>query len=238
VNCIAIAPLDPIVLVASGSKVNEYNIESGVLRKSHTGHIVDVTSVSFCNDGKVFASGDKEGVVIVWNTSGNILTRLRAKSEIRTVYYNPGSTVLGVISTNDYFIWHEKQPAYKLTRVYLPDTSICCFCKPTARLTCAAWSTDGRLLAIGTDIGLVYICDNEGVEYVRIEHRSRTSILSLAWGLVDNEGLLAVGATDGTLCVYHENGSAVKEILVLTSLPTALTFMGNVLVIGQNDGQV
>lgn len=83
---------DGTLLVACDKNlVKIYGSTSGNIIKTLDGHETDVTSVAISTDGKLIASGDLDGKVIIWNTaSGDPLLNLPGHTDaIETVTFSP-----------------------------------------------------------------------------------------------------------------------------------------------------
>ncbi len=83
---------DGMLLIASDKNlVRIYSPTSGNIIKTLDGHKADVTSAAISADGKLIASGDLDGKVVIWNVaSGDIFLNLPAHADaIEVVTFSP-----------------------------------------------------------------------------------------------------------------------------------------------------
>jgi WD40 repeat protein len=118
-----------------------YRADDGTFVRALRGHTDMVTSVAFSPDGKWLASGDQRGVIRIWNVAdGTVVREWAAHSEekIIAMLFSPDGRLLVSGAPRAVNIWSTE------------DWSLVKQLVPADVLASAAFSSDGRLLAIGS----------------------------------------------------------------------------------------
>jgi len=158
-----------LLVVTCANLVLVYNAREGDLVHRLKGHKGDVYSVSFMSDGTRFASGGADKTVIIWNSKGEGVLKYTHNDSIQKVSYNPATDQIVSCTASDFGLWSKEQKSVSKHKVF-------------PRVLSAAWSGDGKLLALGHENGKVSIRDNKGAEKHVIERRD--PIFCLAWSPV------------------------------------------------------
>ncbi len=81
--------------------------------------------------------------------------------------------------------------------------------KESSKILCAAWSTDGGIIALGMESGMISIRNDEAIEIQRLERKESVKSLLFLPYQPDNPSVLSpdgrsliVGSWDKTLSYY------------------------------------
>ena len=105
----------------SGTKVLLWDVASGALESTLSGHSGRVSSVVFSPDGNTIASGSDDDTVILWNvaTGGIITTFSGHTGGVNSVVFNLDGSILasssGAWSTNPVRLWDVATGEFKVT---------------------------------------------------------------------------------------------------------------------------
>jgi intraflagellar transport protein 122 len=147
------------VIAAVGNRVLLYNAENGDLLDSLRGHKDTVLCCDFSSDGTRFASGGLDSVVVFWKATGQGLLKYNHMGPIQRVLYHPNMLKLASCSDIDVGYWMPDQK--QVTKEKVP-----------AKVMSAAWSTDGTMLAVGLQNGVISIRNSALEEIVRMERKA------------------------------------------------------------------
>ncbi|RLN15216.1 hypothetical protein BBJ28_00011620 [Nothophytophthora sp. Chile5] len=223
VQDLAFRPDGAQVVAAVGSRVLVYDAADGTLLHSTKGHKGTVYAVDYAHDGKRFASGGGDNVVIIWTDKAEGILKYTHNESIQRLAYNPQSQCLASCTASDFGLWAPEQKSVAKHKV-------------VAKILAACWSKDGQLLALGLLNGTVTLRDKQGAEKRLIE-RSNAPVWALAWSPATEEDasdVLAVGCWDRTLAFYTQSGVMQGKARQLTFNPTSLTYFskGKYLLVG------
>ncbi|KIK32933.1 hypothetical protein CY34DRAFT_813990 [Suillus luteus UH-Slu-Lm8-n1] len=129
--------------VASGSRdgaVKLWNVDTGKVIKTWTGHTDDVTSVSWSPDGGRVVSGSRDGTFGVWDVESEktILGPIKAGENVWAVCYSPDAKMIATgLGWGGLKIWDANSGELLKT----PETIFIC--------SCLAWTSDGETLIAG-----------------------------------------------------------------------------------------
>ncbi|RLN61284.1 hypothetical protein BBJ28_00011104 [Nothophytophthora sp. Chile5] len=220
---LAFRPDGAQVVAAVGSRVLVYDAADGTLLHSLKGHRGTVYAVDYAHDGKRFASGGADNVVIIWTDKAEGILKYTHNESIQRLAYNPQSQCLASCTASDFGLWAPEQKSVAKHKV-------------VAKILAACWSKDGQLLALGLLNGTVTLRDKQGAEKRLIE-RSNAPVWALAWSPATEEDasdVLAVGCWDRTLAFYTQSGAMQGKARQLAFNPTSLTYFskGKYLLVG------
>ncbi|KAG1709205.1 hypothetical protein DVH05_019849 [Phytophthora capsici] len=187
------------------------------------GHKGTVYSVDYSHDGKRFASGGADNIVIIWTDKAEGILKYTHNDSIQKLAYNPQSQCLASCTASDFGLWAPEQKSVAKHKV-------------VAKILSACWSKDGQLLALGLLNGNVTLRDKQGAEKRLIE-RSNAPVWALAWSPAhddDSTDILAVGCWDKTLSFYTPGGVMQGKARKLAFNPTSITYFskGKYLLVG------
>jgi WD40 repeat protein len=150
-----------------------WDLKTGVVLKKMEGHRNEVWALGVSRDGRIIASGDAGGELIIWHgETGELLTQpIKAHSNgIISVDFSPDGTVLAIGSYDDMTkLWCTKTWQMQGKPI-----------KSRSDVTCVRYSPSGELLAIATDNNIeIY---NPGTRECVASFKGHTKYnLSLAW---------------------------------------------------------
>jgi WD40 repeat protein len=185
-----------------------YRADDGTFVRALRGHTDMVTSVAFSPDGKWLASGDQRGVIRIWNVAdGTVVREWAAHSEekIIAVLFSPDGRLLVSGAPRAVNIWSTE------------DWSLVKQLVPADVLASAAFSSDGRLLAIGSYfINTIIIRLSDWREVLFIPSGARALVfypngqsLAMSYG----KGIEIVSLSDGkTLRVLRGHNDTVNYL--------------------------
>jgi len=251
INDVAISPDGTRVIVAVGNRVLLYNAETGDLLESLRGHKDTVYCVDFSFDGSKFASGGADKIVVIWKITGQGMLKYNHTASIQSVKYNPVTMQLASCSEVDFGMWTPEQKQVVKEKVH-------------SKILCAAWSSDGSILALGMMNGWVSIRNAQSDELHHIERRAPVWCLEFVPSMGNASGsqkpgagnsspsgggdndLLVVGCWDKTLSLYRINSTAhrIQGERPLRFYPCALSIANlggnrtNYMVIGGSNKKV
>ncbi|GMF52524.1 unnamed protein product [Phytophthora fragariaefolia] len=213
VQDLAFRPDGSQVVAAVGTRVLVYDAVDGTLLHSLKGHKGTVYAVDYSHDGKRFASGGADNIVIIWTDKAEGILKYTHNDSIQKLAYNPQSQCLASCTASDFGLWAPEQKSVAKHKV-------------VAKILSACWSKDGQLLALGLLNGNVTLRDKLGAEKRLIE-RSSAPVWALAWSPAhedDSTDILAVGCWDRTLAFYTPGGVMQGKARKLAFNPTSLTY--------------
>ncbi|KAF0705653.1 Aste57867_6993 [Aphanomyces stellatus] len=224
VQDIAFHPDGSQIVAAIGSRVMIYDAVNGTLLHSLKGHKDTVYTVDFAHDGKRFASGGADNVVIIWTDKAEGILKYTHNESIQKVAYNPQSQCLASCTASDFGLWSPEQKSVAKHKV-------------VSKILCANWSLDGEYLALGLFNGQILIRDKQGGEKVTIERSA--PVWTIAWSPSRDEqmDILAVGCWDRTLSFYQFNGTQYGKDRKLQFDPCCVSYFNKgkyLLVSGSN----
>lgn len=211
VQDVAFHPDGTHIVAAVGTRVMVYDALDGSLLHSLKGHKGVVYAVDYSHDGKRFASGGSDNVVIIWTDKAEGILKYTHNDSIQRLVYNPQSQCLASCTTSDFGLWAPEQKSVSKHKV-------------VAKILSACWTKDGQYLALGLLNGLITIRDKQGNEKQLIERAG--PVWTMAWSLTpdDNVDILAVGCWDRTLSFYQLSGVLQGKPRKLAFNPTSLTY--------------
>ncbi|KAL7706720.1 hypothetical protein N2W54_003910 [Lotmaria passim] len=214
INSLCYSPSGDYVVASCGVRVLVYAASTGTLLHSLKGHQNTVYCVDYSSDGKRFASGGADRTVIVWSSKGEGIVKYQHKDSIQALAHNPTSAQLVSVSSIDWGIWAPEQP--KVSKYALPSKGLS-----------AAWTPNGKTLAIGTLDGTILILERGLEEKVRI--RRPAPVWTLGFSPLRENGVdvLVVGSWDHRLSFYNLSGAAVGKERELNFDPCSLSFYNN-----------
>ena len=141
VNGIAYSPDGRILVGANGFELELWDVVSGQLKDSLTGHRCGVMSVAFSPDGRILASSDLRSRVMLWDAvNGQHKTTLTGHTDVAwNIAFSPdGRTLASASGDKTVRLWDVAGGEHKATLVGHTD-----------RVESVAFSPDGKTLASG-----------------------------------------------------------------------------------------
>ncbi|KAF1322110.1 Intraflagellar transport protein, partial [Globisporangium splendens] len=109
VQDIAFRPDGTQLVAAIGTRVMVYDAIDGTLLHSLKGHKGIVYTVDYSHDGKRFASGGADNVVIIWTDKAEGILKYTHNDSIQKLVYNPQSQCLASCTISDFGLWAPEQ---------------------------------------------------------------------------------------------------------------------------------
>lgn len=199
------------MVVAVEDRVLIYGGADGELLHSLRGHKDTVYTVSYSKDGKHFASGGADHIVIIWTSKAEGVLKYKHNESIVCLVFSPGTTKLASCTSLDFGLWSRDQKSVVKHKVH-------------AKVLSADWSSDGLHLALGFIDGHVGIRNADGVEEVTITRGA--PVWCLAWCPAPEEGeIVALGCWDQTLSFYLLSGEEHTKSRKLGFNPCSISYL-------------
>ncbi|CAM43864.1 conserved hypothetical protein [Leishmania braziliensis MHOM/BR/75/M2904] len=214
INSLCYSPSGDYVVASCGVRVLVYAASTGTLLHSLKGHQNTIYCVDYAADGKHFASGGADRTVIVWSSKGVGVVKYQHRESIQALAHNPISSHLASVSSIDWGLWSAEQP--KVSKYPLPSKGLC-----------AAWTPNGKTLAIGLLSGTIVLLDKGVDEKARIQRSA--PVWTLAFTPLREKGVdvLAVGSWDQRLSFYGLSGTPIGRERELDFDPCSLSYFND-----------
>ncbi|OQR94940.1 Intraflagellar Transport Protein, partial [Achlya hypogyna] len=211
VQDVAFHPDGTQLVAAIGNRVMIYDATNGTLLHSLKGHKDTVYTVDYAHDGKRFASGGADNVVIIWTDKAEGILKYTHNESIQKVAYNPQSQCLASCTAADFGLWSPEQKSVAKHKV-------------VSKILCASWSIDGEFLALGMFNGQILLRDKQGGEKALIERSA--PIWTICWSPCRDDQIdtLAVGCWDRTMSFYQSNGQQIGKDRKLQFDPCSVSY--------------
>ncbi|XP_077301550.1 intraflagellar transport protein 122 homolog [Arctopsyche grandis] len=195
VQSLCYSPDGTQMIVAASERVMVYDPQDGSLIRLLRGHKDTVYCVAYAKDGRKFASGGADKIVIIWTSKLEGVLKYSHNEPLQCLAYNPITHQLTSCAVSDIAFWSNEVKAVQKHRV-----------NGSGRITCCSWSLDGQLLAVGLSNGFVSIRDKNCEERLKIS-REGCPVWSVLW----TESALLVGDWSETLSFYNASGQQVMK---------------------------
>ncbi|MBS0262538.1 MAG: protein kinase [Planctomycetes bacterium] len=185
------------------AKVKVWDVKTGNLTQTLSGHLTYVVSVGWSPDGRRLASASLDSTIKIWEpATGSELQTLRGHAdEVLAVCWSPDSARLASASSdNTVKIW-DATARYDTPTVRGPENSTAVAC----------WSPDGMRLASGSVQHTIKVWDVVTTEE-RLSLRGHTNVVtSVTWSPGGKQ--LASASQDGTVKVWDaSSGEAIHTL--------------------------
>ncbi|XP_037299946.1 intraflagellar transport protein 122 homolog isoform X2 [Manduca sexta] len=213
VHAICFSPDGTQLVVGAGEKLMVYDPRDGALVQLLQAHKGAVHAVSYCGDGKKFASGSADKNVIIWTSKMEGILKYSHSESIQCIAYNPVTFHLASCAVSDFAFWSTDVKAVQKYRV-------------SGRITSCAWSHNGQYLAIGLACGLVSIRDKTGEETNRITRESGV------WAVAFLKSTLIITDWTETISFYNVQGQQVCKDRNIGIAALSVTLLGGLVLVG------
>ncbi|XP_046977398.1 intraflagellar transport protein 122 homolog [Vanessa cardui] len=213
VHAICFSPDGTQLIVGAGEKVMVYDPRDGALVQLLQAHKGAVHAVSYCNDGKKFASGSADKNVIIWTSKMEGVLKYSHNEAIQCLAYNPVTYHLASCALSDFAFWSADVKAVQKYRV-------------NGRITSCAWSPTGQHLAIGLANGGVSIRNKLGEEIQKIIRDAAV------WAVTFLKQTLLITDWNDTLSFYDIQGQQVLKERNIELSALSITTLGALVLVG------
>jgi len=191
IESIAYSPDGTYLATASRDKtIKLWEVETGRLLRTLTGHTKSVSAVCCSPDGKYIASGSDDETIKIWDArSGNCVKTFKGDGDICSVAYSPDGAYLASSSSKD-----------KTIKLWDVASEICIktFQGHTDYIASTAYSPDVAYLASGSKDKTIKIWDIKSGNCVKTFEGRKGDILSVAY------------SPDGTYLASASKDKAIK----------------------------
>lgn len=163
----------------------------GVLASTENGHKAEVVSLAFSDDGGYVASGDMQGMIVVWNMKDrSVVRRIKAHAgEVKQIAFIPGGNEFASAGMDGaLYLWSIESNS-ALTALLKPSEDL---------VTSLTVSANGSVLYASSD--------NQSVKGWNVPLRTLRSTISFQGRLINN---IAVSPDGDLLAVIEEDQSLV-----------------------------
>ena len=192
--------LEPSTRLQAVSVLREvYHLDRFLARNTLQGHSDRVNSVSFSPDGAIIASASGNGVVKLWNRSGQELLTLQGHSgAVRSVSFSPdGSLIVSASDDGTIKLWDLSGQELQTLEGH------------SDWVRSVSFSPDGALIASASDDGTVKLWDLSG-QKLQIFKGHSDWVRSVSFS--PDGSLIASASKDGTVKLWDFSG---QELLTL-----------------------
>jgi len=185
------------------------------------------TSLNFSPERNIFASGDDNGNIIIWQANGTKKTSFQAHDVgITAVKFSPDGKIIASVDANRVVkLWQTNGTLIKT----LPQAK--------ERLIGIAFSSDGNSIATATRHGTITMWQKDGTLIKTFTDRSRGIT---AIDLSPSDPLIAVATDNKEIEIWQLNGKLIKTIPAHDDIINSLNFSpnGNLIASASNDSTI
>jgi uncharacterized protein YjbI with pentapeptide repeats len=204
-------------------------------------HEAAITAFARSKDGKLFASADQKGQIIIWS-EGKILDKIGLDGGISTLAFSPDGKRLALAGTchdnkagrnmgskKIAEMLKEINPGTKkivgdediyLTLIYdikpgseAPAQLVSCFYTHSKEIKVISYSDDGKYLITASEDGKIKILDTTSGKMHRVIERAEAGFEVLSLAIHPNNMLLAAGYVDGVIIIWNFLQNRIVETL-------------------------
>ncbi|KAK7279747.1 hypothetical protein RJT34_24804 [Clitoria ternatea] len=218
---VACSPTDA-TLVATGGKDDRgffWRIGVGDWAFELQGHKESVSSLAFSYDGQICASGSFDGIVKVWDVSGNFEGRnLEGPGgSIEWLRWHPrGHILLG--GSDDFSVWMWNTDRAALLNTFIGHGDI---------VTCGNFTPDGRLICTGSDDATLRIWNPKSGENIHVVEGHPYHTEGLTCLAINSSSTLALtGSKDGSVHIANITTGRVVDNNAVTPHSDSIECVG------------
>ena len=185
-------------LIASGSSdlngdgdIQIWNAITRQIKYIYRGHSSGVSTLAWSPDGKYIASGDENGIVLVWDvTAGDTIYTYNSQSEVASVAWSPdGKRIVCGLYDSTIHIWDAFTGKNALIYNGHPEIVLS-----------TAWSPNGKYIASGSGDTTVHIWNAFNGHTIFIYTGHTNTVKSVVWS--PNGTRIASSSADKTVQVW------------------------------------
>ncbi|XP_021300089.1 angio-associated migratory cell protein [Herrania umbratica] len=194
---VACSPTDPVLVATGGGDDRGFlwKIGHADWASELQGHTDSVSSLAFSNDGQLLASGGFDGLVKIWDTSGNLKCTLEGPGGgIEWVRWHPKGHLI-LAGSEDCTVW-----------MWNADNGHCLnvFSGHGASVTCGDFTPDGKTICTGSDDATLRIWNPRRVESIHVVRGHPYHSEGLTCLSISSDSTFAVtGSKDGSVHVVN-----------------------------------
>eukprot|EP00048_Salpingoeca_helianthica_P024440 m.32361 g.32361 ORF g.32361 m.32361 type:complete len:1222 (-) comp9388_c0_seq1:284-3949(-) len=204
------------LIATSGNRVVVYETADGELISSLKGHKDTVYCLAYSRDGKMFASGGADKMVILWSSELEGFLKYAHNDSIQCLAFNPVNNNLASCTATEFGIWNAELKVVTKHKVSVKITACC-------------WTNDGLYLALGLANGCVSIRNKNGEEKVLINRPGGAPVWAMQWNpsKVEATDVLAVCDWNQKLSFYLLSGRPARKEKDLGFTPCSCSYFSN-----------
>lgn len=199
-TCCAVSP--DRTLIAAGTSLRAillWNADTGAALGSFKGDAEDVKSVRFSHNGSQLVSSSSDGTVVVWDVDNYRRCSRLALMPVLAVAFEGQSPLVATFDESGVIQISSGLEAKEEFRHALSATkNKCC-----EEVSCCCFSHDRKAVIFGTRNGHVNLFSLDTREWKALGNHNGSITSLIAWP----EGLAISSSLDGTLKVWHRDGS-------------------------------
>ncbi|KAK8685247.1 hypothetical protein V6N13_041252 [Hibiscus sabdariffa] len=194
---VACSPTDP-VLVATGGGDDKgflWKIGHADWASELQGHTDSVSSLAFSHDGQLLASGSFDGLVKIWDTSGNLKHTLEGPGAgIEWVRWHPKGHLI-LVGFEDCTVWMWNADSGNFLSV---------FSGHGASVTCGDFTPDGKTICTGSEDATLRIWNPRSGETIHVVRGHPYHTEGLTCLSISSDSTLAItGSRDGSVHIVN-----------------------------------
>uniref|UniRef100_A0A5B6Z278 Putative angio-associated migratory cell protein n=1 Tax=Davidia involucrata TaxID=16924 RepID=A0A5B6Z278_DAVIN len=204
---VACSPTDA-TLVATGGGDDKgflWRIGQGDWASELQGHKDSVSSLAFSTDGQLLASGSFDGLIKVWDSSGNLKCTLEGPGGgIEWVRWHPrGHLVLAGSEDSAVWMWNADKSAY-----------LNMFSGHGSNVTCGDFTPDGKTICTGSDDATLRIWNPKSGENIHVVRGHPYHTEGLTCLTISSDSTLALtGSKDSSVHIVNiTTGKVVSSL--------------------------
>ncbi|KXS11002.1 hypothetical protein M427DRAFT_115320 [Gonapodya prolifera JEL478] len=228
VQSVTFSPNGALLVVTIGHNLLLYTTEEHELLQTLKGHKDVVYCVEWSGSGSRLASGGADKAVIIWNRSGEPVMKYHHNDAVQAIAHNFTTGQIASGTATDFALWSEQNKTVAKFKI-------------DAKILCASWNNDGKVLAFGLDNGQVSLRNQAGNEISRLL-RGSAPVWTVSWIPPSDQTQEVLVVTDWNqkLAFFEVAGAQIGRDRNLSCDPTsvAVASSGQYLVIGGSDRKV